>query len=856
MNRRILSCFALTPVVIASLLFGGAAHAEDARNREAASGDVTVETSQAGARPTRDIRFVNHVSTNTSEKSKKKTLIGSSKLQKSLPESLTSFGAAVVDDYLYVFSGHSGEAHGFGKDVLVDHFRRIKIDDADAQWEELAMHESAQSTALVTDGTYIYRIGGLSFLDGESKDTTVFNSTDHFARYDIQKNEWTELESLPTPRSSLDAALVGRTIYVVGGWDLQGERGARDAPWSETMHAFDLDNPDAGWQELDGPGYKTRALSCAAHDGKLYVMGGISSTGFLRKTSVYDPETKSWSEGPELVSDSRMTGFATSSFAVGGHLYSTGASGIVYRLSDDGKAWEVADRLLFPRMFLRLLPVGGDRLIALGGTGGFTGRTAVVETLKVDPGATIAPKSVTWTIPYEGETKHSQALIMQGTKLYAFGGNKSWEPHDFTQGAFSNEAFVFDVANQTVQKLADMPFPVQSGAGVVNRQTSEHQTLVVAGGMNFGETRFGAIDDVLEYDSESDQWSVADVTLPEPRAMAAAVAHDDAMWIFGGSDAGGGSGMCESVLHWWGDATDIAPLPEVSIPHPRRSFGGAIVDDEYFMIGGLGFGMSIETKVDVFNVQDRTWRTAASPKHSRVFPMTAVDGEKIYLFGGFSNDGGHFNECKVLEVYDTQSDTWSVVADSIDDVDASMRVFNLGGRLLFFGIDREVEGQAKFVLYDPTPTAAPETVEAMSFSGRRGGSEATRNAKMLMRRDSNKDGKLSLDELGKRMAPFIESADKDGDRLVSFNEAESKMKADEAAEEAEAAAEAEAAKKMEQSDSKPSGEDAAAKESKDDATMSVAEAQREADRLQRIADAAQRDADQAQRRADRLRRKD
>ncbi|MEL6895796.1 MAG: hypothetical protein AAFP90_06830, partial [Planctomycetota bacterium] len=315
-----------------------------------------------------------------------KTVNGStSKIHKPLPESLTSFGACVVGDYLYVFSGHSGEAHGFGKDQLVNHFRRIKFDDPSADWEELAMHDSAQSTALVTDGKSIYRIGGLSFLQGENDDEAIFDSTDYFVRYDIEDDNWTELAPLPSPRSSLDAAIVGRTIYAVGGWNLQGSGGARDAPWHETMHTFDLDNPDAGWQELPGPGYNLRAISCAAHDGKLYVLGGITNRGFLRKTSVYDPTKETWSEGPELVSDSRMTGFATSAFAVGGNLYSTGASGIVYRLSDDASQWEVADRLLFPRMFLRLLPVGENRLIALGGTGGMTGRTAAVESLTVDP---------------------------------------------------------------------------------------------------------------------------------------------------------------------------------------------------------------------------------------------------------------------------------------------------------------------------------------------------------------------------------------------------------------------------------------------------------------------------------------
>lgn len=476
-------------------------------------------------------------------------------------------------------------------------------------------------------------------------------------------------------------------------------------------------NVTSAEQTLDGPGYKLRAVSAGEQDGRLYVIGGISPDGFLRKTSVYDPKTNKWTEGPELVGDSPMTGLATSTFGVGGHLYSTGASGIVYRLSDDEGEWQVADRLLFPRMFLRLLPVGEDRLIALGGTGGMTGRTSVVETLKVDPRQPSGEKIVSWTVPYEGETKHSQAFVLDGRKLYAFGGNVNWQPHDFSRNAFSKEAFVFDIANQTAERLADMPFPIQSGAGAINMQTSEHKTMVVVGGINFGDCKHHAIDSVPQYDPEAERWSVADTHLPAPRAMADTVNHDDAIWIFGGSNAGAGHGLSTGVLHWWGDTTDIAPLPEVSIPHPRRSFGGVVVGNDYFMIGGLGDGMSIESTIDVFNMENRTWRTAASPKASRVFPMVAVEGKKVYLFGGFSGDNGHFTANATLEVYDSEADTWTTLAESIEGVDASMRLFNLAGRLVFFGIDRDNDAQAKFVLYDPNPIAEPTTVAATSFSG-------------------------------------------------------------------------------------------------------------------------------------------
>ncbi|QDU76338.1 N-acetylneuraminate epimerase [Bremerella volcania] len=718
----------------------------------------TVKTGEKGERSVRKLEFSAH-QLHLGEPSVVK-------LHKPLPESLTSFGAAVMGDYLYVFSGHDGDAHGFGKDVLADHFRRIKFDDPNAQWEELAKQEPAQSTALVTDDTYIYRIGGLTFLNRGDEETN-FKSTTHFTRYDAEKNEWTDLAPLPKPRSSLDAAVLGRHIYVAGGWDLQGESSS-DAPWHDDILRFDLDHPEKGWESLPGPGYLTRAVSVAAHDGKLYLFGGIQKKGITRRVSVFDPKSESWSTAPELKADSSAAGFATSSFATGGHLYVTGSSGILYRLSDDGTDWEVETRLMYPRMFLRLLPVTENRLLAVGGTSMLGGRLAAIESVPVQTKSS-GPNVVHWSVPFDGKAKQSQTLVLDGTNLYALGGNSSRKPHDFTKETILKEAFVYDIANQTGERLPDMPHALQSGTAVRHAQTSEHKHLLVLGGLGMPGREFGSLSQVLSFNPESQAWTTVSSTLPTPRGMLDAISYDDAVWCFGGSEAGKSRGLNANVLHWWGDETTIAPLPEVTLPHPRRSFGGAQIGDEYFMVGGLGEGNIVET-VDVFHLRDRVWRTIAPPHKHRVFPSLASDGKRLYLFGGFSNTNGHFSPEPSLEVYDPAANRWTVLAEELPGIDSSMAMFNFGGRLLFYGIDRGKDGQANFVLFDPNPREPPAEAEGLNFSVRRRGSDAEANAKTMMRKDTNKDGKLSADELGDRLGSLIESGDENKDGLLTQEE--------------------------------------------------------------------------------------
>jgi len=702
------------------------------------------------------------------------------KLHQPLPEPLTSFAATVLGNYLYVFSGHSGGTHGFGKQLLVDHFRRIRFDDPSAEWEELAMHDPAQSAAMVHDGKYIYRIAGLSFIDKEDGKAD-FKSTDYFARYDIESNTWTEMAPLPAPRSSLDAAILGREIYVSGGWNLQGPT-ASSAPWHEDMLKFDLDRPDLGWQTLPGVGYKTRAISMAAHNGKIYVIGGIQDRGITRKVSVFDPSNPSWTEGPELPADHRSAGFATSSFATGGKLYVTGSSGVVYRLSNNGDAWEVETRLFYPRNFLRLLPISADRLIALGGTGP-GGRTAVVESLRVgqsNPSLSAQPKQIQWVVPYEGTAKHSQTLILNGTKLYAFGGNKSWATHDFSPESISSEAYVFDLSDGTTTRLADLPRARQSAAGATISRNSEHRVIALAGGLGMNaESKLSSLDDVLLFDPESNTWESAPVSLPESRAMSSAVAHSDAMWVFAGSRSGIKSNLSPSVLHWWGDDTVPAAIPGADIPNPRRSAASAIVGNDVYLIGGIGEGMNLVSEMDVFNTETRQWRTAASPNKARAFPTAAVSDGKIYLFGGFTPSAGHLGATSCLEVYDPQTDRWTVFSENLNGVDPSMQMLSCSDRLLFFGIDQGDAMVARLILLDPSPKSVPATFETMTFAGGgRSNDEVERNALILMRKDSNKDWKLTREELGSRLDDFLHKADSNHDGLLEYAEVLATMKAE------------------------------------------------------------------------------
>ncbi|MEC9097317.1 MAG: kelch repeat-containing protein, partial [Planctomycetota bacterium] len=684
----------------------------------------------------------------------------SSTLLKPLPTTLTSFGAARLGEYLYVFSGHQGTTHGFSIEGVSNHFRRIRFNDPSAEWEELSMHEGAQSTALVSDGKYLYRVGGLTFNNKADQDTD-FKSTNHFARYDVDSDTWTELTPLPVSRSSLDAAVLGRSVFVAGGWNLQGAS-SNDATWHDDILRYDLDNPTQGWKSIKGPGYITRAASVAAYRNRLYIFGGIQTSSISRKVSIFDPETNTWAAGPDLPSDSSAAGFATSSFSTGGSLYVSGDSGIVYKLHEGPTAWKSVGRLMYPRMFHRLIPADPQTLLAIGGTSMRGGRMASIESFSVNRESN-APTAIQWSNKIDGNVTLNQSIVLSGSKLYAFGGRTQNDP----QSDLSDEAYLFNLQRQTVEPLPSLPVATEGAKPVVTAQTSEHSQILLFGGTHYEGKTAAPAKPILVYDPDSRQWTALDNEFPHPLSDLSVVAKQDAVWFFGTQPTGNN----HPVLHWWVDETKIAPIPDSTPPNPRNSFAGVADADAYYMVGGLDDNKQAPSSIDIFDFNTRSGRSASPPKSTRRSPDLVIANKKLYLFGGDSPESSDGPVNNTIEVYDIATDQWSNFAHPLPEIDSSMRLFSFNDRLLFYDIDQKKKGVVNFILLDPEPLASPGTVAAMDFSSTSSeNDEVVNSTKLLMRRDTNRDGKLTKDELGSRLATLIKEGDSNSDGNISYAE--------------------------------------------------------------------------------------
>lgn len=282
----------------------------------------------------------------------------------SLPEpAVNSFGGAVLGDWLYVYSGHIGRTHQYSTETTSRHFRRLNLKDK-ATWEDLPMSRDVQGVALVSDGKFLYRVGGMSARNKPDDEHDLY-SVAEFARFDPETKTWTDLAPMPEPRSTHDAVVIGRKVYAVGGWHMKGE--TEKATYVDHAAVFDLDHPESGWAKLDQP-FMRRALSVAEANGKLYVLGGLNDTMKVeRRVDVYDPATKAWSRGPELPTNARNDGFGTSAFGINDVVYFSGVAGTIFRLDAASTAWEALGAWSMPRITHRLLPGPDHTLLAVGG---------------------------------------------------------------------------------------------------------------------------------------------------------------------------------------------------------------------------------------------------------------------------------------------------------------------------------------------------------------------------------------------------------------------------------------------------------------------------------------------------------
>jgi N-acetylneuraminic acid mutarotase len=294
-----------------------------------------------------------------------------------LPLPVASFGAtAIPSGDVFIYGGHSGVRHKYNREEVHGTLHRWQA--GTAAWEKLGTDEPAQGASLVATDKGIIRIGGMAARNEKGAKQDLWSS-ETAAIYNVEKKTWQALPKLPERRSSHDSAVIGNTLYVIGGWALMG---GSDLKWHNTYLTLDLSKPDAQWQTHSQP-FERRGLAALAAGTKVYAIGGMDSGDSpTSAVSVLDTTTGKWSEGSPLPAD-KLGGFGFAAVSHEGRVFASGAPGVLLELR--GEEWVGITKLEQPRFFHRLVTAGPGKLIALGGESK-QGKKTTPEVIALPPG--------------------------------------------------------------------------------------------------------------------------------------------------------------------------------------------------------------------------------------------------------------------------------------------------------------------------------------------------------------------------------------------------------------------------------------------------------------------------------------
>ena len=296
-----------------------------------------------------------------------------------LPVGITSFGGAVVDQHVYVFGGHCGQAHNYYRSGQNGKLMRLDLKDP-AKWETVGESTGLQGLAMVEHKGNLYRVGGFEARNKKGEDQDL-HSVNDFAQFNFETKTWEPRQPMPTPRSSLDAVVIGDELFVVGGWAMKG---SEKTEWREEAISINLADKDAKWNVIETP-FKRRALSVGFQGNKLCAVGGMQEKGGITSNvQVYDIKSKTWTEGPKLPGSGSMEGFGSSCFNIGGKLIASTYSGEILSLNQSHDGWEKIHELETGRFFHRLLPMSQNKFMLVGGANMEIGKMHDVQVISLD----------------------------------------------------------------------------------------------------------------------------------------------------------------------------------------------------------------------------------------------------------------------------------------------------------------------------------------------------------------------------------------------------------------------------------------------------------------------------------------
>ena len=236
--------------------------------------------------------------------------------------------------------------------------RRRRADrSATGEWKALRPALlSRTEVAAARVGRFVYVVGGFERASGAT--------TAAVERYDIERNRWRRVRSMPVGLNHPAAASHRGRVYVVGGYTGRGDlRG-------EVSSLLRYDPRRDRWARLPNAPTKRAALAVGVIGGRLYAAGGANSAdGALATLEIYDFARRRWSRGPSMGKAREHLAGATAGgafYVLAGRETGQGNFKVAERYLPRARRWESLPDMRKPRGGIGAAAVGG-RVVVVGG---------------------------------------------------------------------------------------------------------------------------------------------------------------------------------------------------------------------------------------------------------------------------------------------------------------------------------------------------------------------------------------------------------------------------------------------------------------------------------------------------------
>lgn len=274
----------------------------------------------------------------------------------SLPVKRDEPRAVAIDGRVYLVGGVDAVEQSDDGLLLQSLDDLTRFDPETRTYESLApMPRALNHMAAVAYDGDLYVLGGY-------QQRIDANTRSEFFRYDVERDRWSRLPPLPSPRAAMAVGVVGDRLIVAGGAE------DRD-PLASTL-AFDFGTER--WSELADMPTEREHVAGAVVGQSFYALGGRAPhSDALDDAARYDVATDSWEELPPLpVPTGGLDAVVVDGapVAVGGGDDRGGTvTGAVQRWDAERERWTQMPGLRIPRHG-HAAAVVGDRVWVFGGS--------------------------------------------------------------------------------------------------------------------------------------------------------------------------------------------------------------------------------------------------------------------------------------------------------------------------------------------------------------------------------------------------------------------------------------------------------------------------------------------------------